>query len=385
MFQTLKQLSFLLLLLSLVFTSCKKDELLDQSLQPDKVQPKEKNINGMMNRASLRSDGLELACLVVKYPFTLVSLEDGKTYSISSESEFQQFLNDHPLTAFDFQYPLDITNSDGNDVTVKDTDELAEQFAACVPDTGWGNDCPDWFFPAWVLNLNDNCYELTYPLTLKGLDSTQVTVQDEAEFIALLSDGKPYSFTFPLKLKDAQGDVITVDDYDALFNLLSACNNHGGGVFTTFCYETVYPVSLKLADGSTATANDEDELQSLLFSGNVTGYAYPLKLKDDQGNVITVNNDQELIDALEDCSGGTVLPDTDFFCYNFEYPIKVTNALNGDVEVIADSNAWRQYFVQNAGAVEINVFPYTLIHAKDGTQVTVNSELDLMQALEDCF
>lgn len=385
MFQSLKQLSFILVLMSLVFSSCQKDELLDQNVQPDKVQPKEKTINGMMNRASLRSDGLEVACFVINYPFTVIDLEDNSKHVITSQAEFEQLLQNQQLTGFDFQYPLSVTDKDGNDVTITTAEALGEQFASCVPDTGWGGNCPDWFFPAWLLNLNEHCYELTYPLTLKGLDSTLVTVNDEAEFIQLLSDGKPYSFTFPLKLKDAQGDVITVDDDKALLNILSACNSGGGGVLPVFCYETVFPVSFKMQNGTTETANNEDEFHAILFSGNVIGYAYPIQLKDEQGNILTVNSDEEFAEALEECTGGIIHVDTDFFCYNFDFPISVTNQITGDVKVINSSDEWKDHLFQNSGAVDLNVFPYTLTSTKDGSKVTVNNELELMQAIEDCF
>lgn len=385
MFQSLKQLSFILVLMSLVFSSCQKDELLDQNTRPDTVQPKEKTINGMMNRASLRSDGLEVACFVINYPFTVIDLEDNSGHVINSQAEFEQLLQSHQLTGFDFQYPLSATDKDGNDVTINSAEALAELFATCVPDTGWGGDCPDWFFPAWLLNLDEHCYELTYPLTLKGLDSMEVTVNDEAGLIQLLADGKPYSFIFPLKLKDAQGDVITVADQETFFNLLSNCLCHGGGVISTYCYETVFPVSFKLSNGTTATANDENELAEIVFSGDVVDYAYPIRLKDDKGNILTINNEQELQAALEKCTDGTIHFGVDFFCYNFNFPLKVTNRLTGDIKEITNSDEWRDYLFQNSGAVDLNVFPYTFTNAENGTKVTVNNEQELMQAIEDCF
>jgi len=383
----------LLFAMTIGLSSCGKEEINTTEVVTEPVTPTEENVNGLVLRSVSSTDGLDLGCVSISYPFQM-SLLDATVIDINSEEDFILALEeniDNPVV--DFVYPLMVTDEDDNESTVSDVDELGALFVDCIPDTGYGN--TDWFFPAWDITFDNSCYQLVYPVELLDLDSMSVTAEDADALLSLLSDGNIYSFTFPLDLEDEDGNVVTADGPESLFDLLAACGpgtgSGGCGIGTFACYEIGYPIDLVLLDGSTVTANDEDEFTAILLGGEVAGFGFPINLIDEDDNIITVNNDDELSAAILECDGIVNPPgggggpglDADFICYDFVYPIEVVLPM-GDVMVINSSEEWLD--AQMTGfSFESFVFPVDLVHAENGDESTVNDMEELFMALEDCF
>ena len=209
----LKQLPLLALLAILAFTSCQKEDTLITEVDVPTVEPTETQVNGLLARAAHSSDGLDIGCVSIDYPFSMI-LEDSSIIEITSEDDLVTAFEDEANPPLDFVYPLTVTDEDGNSSTVIDAEALADIFADCIPDTGWDDDFGDWFFPAWEINYENSCYQLVYPVTLLDMDSSAVVANDEDELIAFLADGDIYSFAFPIDLEDEDGNVVTATDAD---------------------------------------------------------------------------------------------------------------------------------------------------------------------------
>lgn len=392
----LKQLSFLALLAMLSLTACQKEEIVDTTVEIPAVEPNKEYVNGLFSRSNPNVDGLDLGCVSIDYPFEMVLLDES-TIEITSEDDFENaFINpDNP--PLDFVYPLNVTDEDDNSLTANDVDELAEFFVDCIPNTGWGNDWPEWFFPAWDITFANSCYQLVYPLDLLDVDSNSVTANDEAELISLLSDGNIYSFAFPLDLEDEDGAVVTAENPDDLFDLLSDCGpapgNGGYGIGTFVCYELGYPATLLNIDGSTTIVNDDDEFAEALMTGEYVGFEFPVTLIDEDGNETVVNSEEELHEAILDCDptwggggpgtgtgGGGVIVEIIFGCYELGYPATLTLVDGSTVEV---NNEEELDSIILTGEWAGFGFPLTLID-EDGNEVVVNDDEEMFEAISEC-
>lgn len=385
----LKQLSLFALLAVLAFASCKKDELFVQE-GPDEVTPTEHHVNGLITRSVTGAEGLDLGCFSIDYPFQMVLL-DSSIADIASEDDFLNALSDETNLPLDFVYPLNVTDGEGNTLTVNDVDELAELFTDCVPETGW---CDEGAFPAWVINFQNSCYQLVYPVTLLDTDSATVAANDQGELIALLSDGNIYSFAFPLGLEDVDGNTVTANDDGELFDLLAACGptpNFGAyGIGTYGCFQLGYPLTVSLIDGSTLVVNNDDEFAIQVFSYNLAGFVYPLTLIDDDGNEFVVNTEEEGYEALVNgCGwpggGGGSQTDGDFLCYDFVYPFSVIDINSGTTISFNTEDDFNTYITANPQAEFDFVYPISLTKVDTGVQITVNDEMELSEAIVDCF
>ena len=150
---TLRKLFPLALIALLFLVSCQKESIVVTEVIPEEVTPTEKVVNGLLTRSASAADGLELVCITIEYPFSMLLL-DSSTVEIFSEDDFLLAIQDEDNFPIDFIYPVSVVDEDGNLSLVNDANELADLFVDCVPDTGWGDDFPDWFFPAWVISFD---------------------------------------------------------------------------------------------------------------------------------------------------------------------------------------------------------------------------------------
>ncbi len=386
--KSIDRLTLPFLLAVLTFTACRKDEIIDMQIDIPVVTPANKPINGLFLRSATQSDGLELGCITIAYPFELLLADSLTTFEITSEAAFLTALGDSTAGPIDFVYPLQLTTEDGETTTVYSVEALAEAFANCIPENGWGEE--SWFFPAWTINYENSCYQLVYPVNLLDLDSTTVTATDEAGLVALLADGNLYSFAFPLDLTDEDGNPVTAIDAEDLFDLLAACGpGYGGGcgIGTFACYQLVYPAPMLMMDGTTTLVNNNDEFTALMLSGEWAGFGFPLTLLDADGNEITVTDEAELNEALLACdpsggggnTGGNTM-EILFGCYSVVYPVTL-QLVDSTTTVVQDEAGLLATFLDGTWAGF--GFPLTLLD-EDGQEITIQNEQELAAAWEAC-
>jgi hypothetical protein len=369
----------------LLLASCTKEEIFIQEVETQKIIPTETMENGLLALSAGNSDGLELGCVSIPYPFSMATVE-GETLEIGSEEDFLEALGNEEDPVIDFVYPLIVADEDGNIITVNDVEELADLFTDCFPGTGWGDEFEEWFVPAWKISFDNSCLQLVYPLTIIDLDSTAIGIADEAELTAYLADGNLYSFAFPLDLENEDGEVVTAETPDDLFDLLADCNPGGGfggcGIGTFGCYELGYPLTVELFDGSTQVVNNDDEFAAVLLNGELAGFVFPMTLIDEDGNEIVVNDEEELYDALMACGGmggGSGEGLEGIGCYLLDFPFTV-ELFDGSTQVINDADEFGA--VVNSGEWAGFAYPLTLLY--DGEEIVVNSQEELNEALSDC-
>jgi len=302
--QNLLKLFSFLFVLSLMIASCSKEAVEGEKEIPGKIDPTEEvDQNSLFTRSVTSSDGLDLDCITIIYPFDVID-DAGETYTIEGEDDFATLLDEDSETFIvDFVYPLEIEDEDENTSTVASGEELGEAFANCLPNT-WDENA----FPAYLINDENSCVTLQYPITVSKLDGSTATYDDEASFVAALAE-EPLFFVFPMSIINGEGETIVVSDVDDLLTALLDCNGldidttiwNGGNDFEFLgCYELAFPFTVTLVDGTTVEVNDHMEYCDLLLEGSVQGFVFPLTLIGEEGEIV-VNSEEELNALLADC------------------------------------------------------------------------------------
>jgi len=385
-----------------MFTACQKDNINDGGviLPPDDPQVVE--TNPLVSRTLPNEEGLDLGCFVITYPFSLVD-SSGTEYPINEIADLED-IEANETFIVDFVYPLDVTFEDGEEASVNSVEELAELFAECLPDGGW----EEGDFPAYLINMDNSCYTLQYPLDLEDIDGETITVNDEAEFNAALAE-EIYFFVFPVTLIDEEGNEVVTEDNDDIFEALFACNDFDGGDSTIWdwetgfeyigCYMIELPLDVILEDGTTVTVNTHEELCELMLTGELAGYAYPLTLTDEEGNEVVVNSDEELEELLEDCwnfepldegittvillIAGSTEGENGEVCFEVEYPITIEYENQDDIEITSQEDMFE--FLEDIIDPSFTVaYPIEVTLTADGTTVVLESFEDLLDVMADC-
>lgn len=400
-------LKYTLGLLLFAFISCNKDNVDNTIKIDDPGNPKISVTNSLLARSINSADGLEMACLSILYPFTLVDVNN-VNYTISNETDWNELVQDSNLVFIvDFVYPITIVDINGVQSAIQDVDQLTEAFSTCLPDGGWTESD----FPAYNINEANSCYTMSFPITLKKQNGSSVTAANEEEYNQLLASDL-YFFEFPFNLKDENNVTIAVNSTDELFNLLISC---GGTVVDTSvidwqtgfdyigCYQIVFPLNIQLDNGTTVAVLTHQELCDIMLTGHFAGYAFPLNLIAPDGQTITVNSEQEMQDAINDCTvvtevtnsayilyAGTVADSTvaggNAGCYTINYPITVNAMGNGAIQTITVGNDAELLNLIISGqylAVEVS-YPVSVTLTEDNTVVTINSNEELLELLITC-
>ncbi len=395
-----KFLMFLsLVILSIV--SCTKENIEGPEVVDPIVEVTETSHNALVAQVNT-DEGFDLGCFSIDLPFDLTV--DGVVSTIGSIEDFEAALTDAGETAeIDFIYPLNITYEDGETAVVADGEELGEAFAVCIPDGGW----VDGGFPAYVINEENSCYTLVYPLTLTDLDGNSVTVEDEAAFVEALANNDILFFSFPLTLVDEDGVEVTAANDEELFGLSFECEGshppcdtipYSSG--TLACYDLGFPVSIIQldADGNevTVVVENEDDLNNSLLNGLMIGFGYPLTLIDEEGNETVVNSEEELGMALSTCfgpGGPGEFPASLFLlsedssiggtCYSIQFPITIQN-LDGSVTATVNNVEEGFNALANGEFMDGLVYPIDVTLLADNSTVTLNSDEELVALIEDC-
>ena len=392
---------------SLLFTSCtKENQIIDETDPVEEIDPTHLEDNPLIDNAEARSDseGINLGCFSIEYPFSLDI--DGEEVEINSEEDFENIstsINEESIV--DFVYPLNITFENEENQTIENAEQLAEAFAECIPDQGW-DVFPDSLdqnsFPAYLINTDESCFDLVYPVSLLDLvTGDEVIVNDEDEFIAALADAESFLFfNFPLTLIGEEGEVLA-NNGEELWTILISCeyDGSGAGIDTTFnlggeilCYDVSYPFTVLLANGNEVVVNNHEEYCALMLEGQVVDFVYPITLINAEGEEVIVNSQEEFAQALEDCgfifggdnlffiSAGDNYINGEYGCYDINYPI--TAIANG--ETIELTNGDELIELTSTSPDSQIVFPVSITLNDTEEVVELNSMQDLFSILEDC-
>lgn len=391
----LKNVSCLFLLI-LFISSCTEENFEESGVDVDDPTPEMVDVNSIMTRSNESSDeGLEIDCFTIVYPFTLVD-DQNNEHLITSLDDLIILESDSSVVIVNIEFPITIQQDD-EDVIIENEDEFAEVFASCVPDGGWTED----FFPAYLINFENSCFQLSFPVQLLTQSNETITVDDEEAFNNALA-AEDASFVYPFELIDESGNIVVVGDIDGLFNTLLSCNGFENGDSTVWnweegfeyvgCYKLEFPINLELQDGTTITVNNHMEFCDLLLQGEVGNYTYPLSLLDAEGNEVITNTEEELNELLLECYIGDIGQGififldfylNEFRCFDYVYPLEIALLDSSTVEINSD-----QEFIE---LIELSfiriccmVYPIDIFHIESEETITLNSTEEFFEFIIRC-
>ncbi len=393
----------MVLLAAFFIQSCTKDINIDSEiLTPD--PPIVSVTNNLLERSIVNSTGIEMECFKVIYPFSLLSL-DGSKYLVTSDEDFNKLNQDSNFYNIeDFEYPINIIgNETALTTALNNKEDLINAFTHCFPIID--NPDPNQF-PCYLINEDNSCFTLHYPITIKNEKGSVLTVATEAELNLLIANELNY-FVFPLKLNKEDGTLLTIYNIDGFFDALISCNSIKDSIIdwnlgnsALGCYDFQFPVSVKLNDASIKTLSDIESFNNIILQGKLEAFLFPLTLIKDDGTLIVANTQAEFDTFIEDCNTTTETTGTAFIlffvnfdslgnapCYTINYPITLeligTDSNNVSTKIVADDNAFFEVLISQ-GFVAINVRYPVFVTKKDNTLVEIKSDNDLYTLIDEC-
>jgi hypothetical protein len=371
----------------------------------------------------------------VNYPITIV-YEDGTTKTIASEDLLAEAYEDcWEDWADDWKDDADSTWNDWKDKLDSTWSDWKDKSDSTWKD--WGKDWDrDWKGGS----MDELCFEIVYPISVKMPDGTTVSGNDEDAIKTAIDTwykNNPdvrgqYELVFPITLDygaDSTGTNVTkvVNNMDEYITAMWDCFGdwdtdwdkdwNRGWAMDSLCFEVVYPVSAKMSDDTIITGNTEEEFENALAAWRESnpdkcGYAeiqFPITINygpDSTGTDETkvLNSMDELWIAMGDCydypgdkdwdKDWDFNEDTYDLCFELVYPISYEmpdgSVISGNDEdaLKAAIKTWRTNNPDVRGNVKM-VFPVTLNYGPDstGTDVTkvVNNMDEYYQAIVDCY
>ncbi len=386
-----------------MFTACQKDNIDGGGVITPPDTPEVVETNPLVSRTLPVEEGLDLGCFVITFPFSMVD-SSGIEYPINDITDLED-LETNGTFIVDFVYPLDVSFPDGEVSSVSNVEELVELFAECLPDGGW----EEGDFPAYLINYDNSCYTLQYPLDLTDTDGETVTVNNEAEFNGAIAE-ELYFFVFPITLIDEVGEEVVTENNDEIFTALFSCNEFDPGDSIIWdwetgfdyigCYMIEFPLDVILEDGTTVTVNTHEELCELMLTGSLAGYAFPLTLINVEGEEVIVNNEEEFEEAMEECwtisiggdglsalfallIGSSDLDEPGDACFTISFP--VTLDYENQDDIVLNSIEEMIMLLENITDPFFEVvFPITVTLNEDGSEVVLENYEELSELVEEC-
>jgi hypothetical protein len=409
--------TFLLLMLAgFLFTACKKENVDDIVITEDPTyEPEKKETNNLLTALrSNSSEGLDLGCITVVYPFEL-ELASGDITTISSESDFEDAENGTgEEVAVDFVFPLSvINNEDGEAFDVNNNTELGIAFASCIPDDGWDyTETGDGTYTIPAFLFEELCFDLVYPIDVMDGDENTYTANNEAELIDLIATTSNLSFVLPITVVDEAGEETVIENVAGFYDLYYNCEGvtppgtEGGNVIDLSQLDTAncdfdsliiqYPYEVVTADGELITVEDENQEAALILSGEEYTIQYPFSLVDADGTVTTINSEEEFIELVLPCfitveepSDPCDFPTHALLIFNQGTTCGYQLAFPFQVEasgVVYDINEMNDYWsVYNSEQLNdiFLIYPVSVTLNTDGSTVTLNSDDEVCTFVQD--
>lgn len=381
--------------------SCAVDDFDNESTTPVTFEPKVVHINDVLTRTLSMStgDGVLLECITITFPFQLKNTQN-KLFDIQNQSQFDQITSDSSNQIIDFVFPLQVITSFETSVTVNNLFELAELAFACFPDHNFdGSE----LFSAYLINTENSCLTLKYPITVQDLAGKTYTIADEKTLVNATASEDLY-FVFPLNLLDLNSQMLTANDQNELVNHLLSC---GGYVVTdttsTFsmeyysCLKYVFPLKIYTSiDPNPKEIANVSVLEEYVFQGKFLDFHYPFDFITPNNTQITVNNQNELNEANEVYCGqifngsfiifiiNTIFVNMADPCYDVIYPMTLYKS-NIDSVTIFNASQIENILMDSLNYQYELKFPFNIyLNRPTQGEVSVNSMDELYTIFENC-
>ncbi|HMQ49530.1 MAG TPA: hypothetical protein PKA00_18770 [Saprospiraceae bacterium] len=398
--------SLFLLFIGLLITACNRENVDEIIIKDPNYEPEVVEQNNLVSALTMNeTDGLDLGCLLINYPFELL-LASGETVTINSIDDFEAAgSEDNPDPVVDFVFPLNITDTEGNLTEVNTIDELGQVFASCIPETGWDNPGT---IPAFL--FDDLCFDLVFPFNLEDLEDNTYTAANEAEFIDLLATTDDLFITLPINVV-YNDEELTIDSIGGFFDLVFLCDGinppvSGDGIVVQGfgCNQLQFPFEVLLEDGSTLTVTDVDQYANLILSGESIELLFPFSLMNLDGEIMVIEDIEDLINALIACGVDIEIIDNNdepcsfapahiflFFnqgvipCgYNINFPVQVeAEGVVYNLNNMSDYYTVYGMYNNQINAIEI-IYPVGITLIEDGSTLTFQEDNEICSFINGC-
>lgn len=409
----LSKLSFLILFVGVAFTSCDRDNI-DQTITPSvEFEPEVVVVNNLITAlTTTETDGLELGCLYIEYPFELL-LEDGSTVEVFDLEGFETAADQEPpFQAVDFVYPLTVSTDEGESFVVNGGEELGVLFGSCIPEEGWDDTSTSnggYTIPAFL--FEELCFDLVYPVDVADADETPYTANSEAELIDLLATTANLSFVLPITVVDEAGTEVMIESVAGFYDLYYSCDGvtppgTEGGIVIDFSdldsancdFESLaieYPYTVLTDGGESITVENENQEAALILGDEEYTIQYPFNLVDADGTVTTINDEMQFIELILPCLVVIEEPETCntpahvllYFNQSFCGTVVYNNQLIAEgvtYEITSFDDYINLYgmYQNQIDAIDI-IYPIS-VTTPEGTVLTFNSDEEVCAFVDAC-
>ncbi|WP_298423931.1 hypothetical protein [uncultured Kordia sp.] len=228
-------------------------------------------------------------CFTINFPYSFEG--NGVTVVINNQAELDAYMQSQNTPAGmqgTLVFPVTITLEDGSEVVINDEMEFIAVIEDCIGDD---------------IVVGNDCFEFIFPLDVLTDDGNTVTVTSNLE---LFSIPNGVGFSYPITVATSTGVIVTINDdagFDAIYNEcydIEPCDDCGSN-----CFEIVYPITLVDDSGNVVTVNDDEEFFTYIDGlGAAVSFVptYPMNIEYEDGTQATINSDDELTAALDACN-----------------------------------------------------------------------------------
>lgn len=259
------------------------------------------------------------------------------------------------------------------------------------------------------LKNSDACFSYVFPLGLMIPGKGQMSISSEQEFEKSVSDyfeahpdtEQLPSIVFPIRIQ-TDGHTVRVATEEDLDDLFEACyaeelsELHQIGEMEGSCFTYAYPITINRG-GKNIQLNSEEDWDKLASpeAELEVEIAFPLTVIRADGSKEVVRSEAQLEELADACYGlgaqesefSDEMLDVDI-CYEYVYPVSMEMP-DGKLYKVASEEAFDKLIDQQLDAgfefeeLPEVAYPYT-VKKRDGTQVRIKSEKDLIRLEDSC-
>jgi len=378
--------------------SCQKENVEESGIITSELETQVTSVNPLVTRIkkTKTNTSLDLGCFEIIYPFSMI-IEDGSVVTINSFEDIEVLEDNSDNIIVDFNFPITIILSSGEETIINNNEELSELFAGCVLLDEWTDE-----LPAYNVSYDNPCFNLSYPLTLYDIDLNEVVVTSDEEFNAYISSDL-YFFEFPISLVDQNEALIEVTSDDDLIGTLLSCHEltHTDSLYSGIigevlilfdCFNLDFPLSYNTITGSTIVANSQIEFEESIFRGEFESFIFPIVIVDEENVKTTVNSSAEFESIFTSCVGFnfeidllTILLQSnqeqfaDVSCYDLIFPLSGYGELNDDIITVNNLSELRA--IEDFYRV---IYPFDIYVTNDDTAVTIENAESYLTIIDNC-
>lgn len=248
-------------------------------------------------------------CITLVFPINLLD-EDGNQTTVNDEEELERVIVLAKKADKDLElvFPVTVTfGEDGETITVNDEEELEALEDKCEDDKEDEKDDDDDKEEEY-----EDCFKFNFPLDLKDDNGNQITVNDDKELKAAFEkaekEGNDLDFSYPFSVVLIEdGSTLTINNEEELEDLEDICfedKDEEEEEEYEDCFKLNFPINLVDETGTQITVNNLKELETAYEKAEKAGedleFVFPLTVTlVTDGSTLTIDN-EDAFERLED-------------------------------------------------------------------------------------